>query len=485
MSLGQILERSASLFPDRIAIVHEDIRITYRDLNGLANSLATELYNRGLRKGNRVAIMLPNSPEFVIAYFAIQKIGAVAVTINTASTPYELTYLLGNCEASAIISTSQLAPRFEQIRMDLPSCSVTLFTDGFGKPSSFTDAIHTGGSIAESLEISPDDPAAMIYTSGLTGRPLGAVLTHRNLLMQSNLVKVVIGCTEQDRGLCLIPLFHAFGAAVNMLNIVSLGATMVIFNQFKLDKLLKTIEQEKITFVAAVPALFLGMLFHPGTENYDLSSVQYCITGGSSMPPQFIPEFEKKFNVKIMEGYGLTEASPVCTFSRFDMQQKPGSIGVAVPGVELAVWDEADRPLPPGQIGELVVRGENVMQGYYQNETATAAVIRNGWLHTGDLALMDEEGYVFLKGLKKRMIITNGFNVYPQEVENILNSHPAVQASRVVGKGDLMRGEIVKALIVKKAGVMDDSDEKAILKHCRTYLSSYKVPREIEFVDQV
>jgi len=256
-----------------------------------------------------------------------------------------------------------------------------------------------------------------------------------------------------------------------------------MLDAFSIDSIFKAIETEKITYMTAVPRVYLGMLLQEGTEKYDMSSLKYCVTGGSAMPPAYMPQFEKKFRVPIREGYGLTEASPVCSVTRLHMQQKPGSIGVPIPGVEARIVDESDRELPRGEIGELVVRGPNVMKGYYKDAEATAQVIRNGWLHTGDLALIDADGHIFLKGRKKRMIITSGFNVYPREVEIVLNLHTDVAESKVIGKPDLMRGEIVKALVVKKEGA--SADEKAILKHCRTYLSSYKIPREIEFVDRL
>ncbi len=483
MSLGKMLEETCRSYPDQISFIHNETRLTYRALHRAVNSLGHELQKRGIRKGDRIVIMLPNIPAFVISYFAVQKLGAVAVTINTSSTSYELNYLIDNSEASALITTVQLAHRYEQIKEGLPFCKTLITVDDAGGPSQFGEIISAGPFELETVDLGPDDPAVMIYTSGLTGSPMGAVLTHGNLLMQSNLVRIVEGGSEKDRVLCLIPLFHSFGAAVNMLNMINLGGAVVMVTQFNIDSILKSVEREKITIIASVPRLFIGMLFLEGTESYDFSSVRFCVTGGAPIPPDLISEFEKKFKVKIMEGYGLTEASPVCSFSRLSMVQKPGSIGVSLPDVTLKVFDENDRELPPGEIGELVVKGPNVMKGYYKNEKATATVLRHGWLHTGDLAFMDEEGYVFLKGLKKRMVITSGFNVYPREVEIVLDQHPSVKASRVVGKADLMRGEIVKAFIILKAEA--DADEKSIMKHCRTFLSSYKVPREIEFVSKL
>jgi long-chain acyl-CoA synthetase len=225
------------------------------------------------------------------------------------------------------------------------------------------------------------------------------------------------------------------------------------------------------------------MIMHNDAEKYDVSLVDFCITGGSTMPPEFIPVLEQKFNVILREGYGLTEASPVCSVGRRDMAHKPGSIGTVIPGVEAKTVDDGGNDVPRGEIGELVIRGVNVMKGYYRNEEATAQVIKNGWLYTSDLAKIDEDGYIFLTGRKKRMIITSGFNVYPREVEMVLELHPAVRSSMVVGKPDLMRGEIVNALIVRNPDIL--VSEKELTRHCRTYLSSYKVPRAIEFVESI
>ena len=286
-----------------------------------------------------------------------------------------------------------------------------------------------------------------------------------------------------DVGLCLIPLFHSFGATVNMLNVIQAGCSTVMMDRLTMDSLLSTIEREKITYICAVPRLYVGMIFYEKTAKYDLSSLKLCVTGGSAMPPDLMPVFEQKFNVRILEGYGLTEASPACSFNRIECVAKPGSIGTPLTGIDIKIVDDNGRELPRNEIGELIVKGDNVMKGYYKNEAATAAVIKKGWLHTGDLGRMDEENYIFLTGLKKRMIITSGFNVYPREVETVLNIHPAVQVSRVSGKKDLMRGEIVRAHIVLKEG--HSADEKEIIHYCKTYLSSYKVPREVEFVQAI
>ncbi len=478
-----MLEESCHRYADNVCLIYDGTYLTYEALNRAVNTLGNGLRNLGIQKGDKVALMLPNCPEFVMSYFAIQKIGAVAVTLNVLSTSYELRHFLGNSDAKCLITETPLASRYEEIRHELPLCKHVITTSGLTTESPFLDILKRGSDTFEMQDMADNDPAVMIYTAGLTGKPLGAVLTHRNLLTQSDLLWAVYNATDKDRGLAAIPLFHAFGAVANMLAVIRIGAGIVLLDRITMDAIFSTIEKEKITYIAAVPRLFLGMIMHNNAEKYDVSSIDFCITGGSAMPPEFIPVFEQKFNVILREGYGLTEASPVCSVGRRDMLHKPGSIGTVIPGVEAKVFDDQSNEVPRGEIGELVIRGDNVMKGYYKDEEATARVIRNGWLHTSDLARIDEAGYIFLTGRKKRMIITSGFNVYPREVEMVLELHPAVKVSMVVSKPDLLRGEIVKALIVRNPDV--PAEERDITRHCRTYLSSYKVPREVEFVESL
>ncbi|MCK9364552.1 MAG: long-chain fatty acid--CoA ligase [Syntrophales bacterium] len=482
-NLAMMLEKSAAQYAKRTALISNDARLTYLELEKAACALGSHLRSLGLGKGDKVAIMLSNCPEFVIAYFGVQKIGGVAVTLHTQSTSYELRYLLGNSDSRCLITEGEMARRFEEIQAELPLCRHLITTGAPGKPSCFRDIIAKGPFTIGIPELTGDDPAAMIYTSGLTGKPRGAVLTHQNLYTQSELLRTVVNSDETDIGLAVIPLFHSFGAVANMISPIRIGAGVALMERFTLDGIFSMIEKEKVTYIAAVPRLFLGMVFHEKDGNYSLNSLKVCITGGAAMPADFIPLFEKKFGVRIMEGYGLTEASPVSSFSRLDMPQKPGSIGIPIPRVAARIVDETGQELPRGEVGELILKGENIMQGYYKDEAATAQVIKDGWLSTGDLARMDEEDYIFITGRKKRMIITSGFNVYPREVEDVLNLHPAVQEALVVGKEDLLRGETVKALVVKKPDAQ--LEERELLKHCRTYLSSYKAPRAIEFVAKI
>jgi len=482
MSLGKMLEESCSIYGDREALIHDGKRWTYNELNRAVNAVGNLLKSLDVQKGDKVAVMLPNCPEFVVSYFAAQKIGAVAVTLNIMSTAYELIHFLGDSDAKVLITTSAMAKRYEEIKGQAPLCRHLIVPDSENGDSAFTKAVAEGPFDLDMPAIADEDPAVIIYTSGLTSKSLGAVLTHGGLVGQSELLMILFGLAKEDRVISIIPLFHSFGAVANMLCPIRVGASIVLVERFTLDGIMSLISREKVTYIAAVPRVFLGMILYE-KHDADVSSLKYCITGGAPMPPEYIAPFEERYGIKIREGYGLTEASPVCSVGRPDMPHKPGSIGIAVPNVETKVVDDHDRDLPANEIGELVVRGYNVMTGYYGDPEATEEVMRGGWLHTGDLAKMDAEGYIYITGRKKRMILTSGFNVYPRDVEKVLEMHPAVKAAKVVGKEDLMRGEVVKAMVVKKDGAA--TDEKDIMRHCRAYLSSYKVPRELEFVDHI
>ena len=481
MNMVRMLQETTGRYPGNPAIIYEGKQISYENLNQFVEALAHHLQKLGVRKGDKVALMLSNCPEFVISYFAALRLGAIAVTLNVMSTSYELQHLIENSDAKVFITADNLAKRFDAIKEMLPLCQHMITTTGLNSAGSpFDDIIHSGSVAVDAPTLKGNDPAVMIYTAGLTGKPLGAVLTYNNLATQADLLRTICNGTKDDRSLAVIPLFHSFGAAVNMLCPLCLGGAIVLMDRFTMESIFATIQNQQVTYITAVPRLFMGLLFSDKLKDYNLSSLRFGITGGSPMPPELFAEYEKHLGIRVLEGYGLTETSPCCIFTMPNLVQKPGSIGTVLPGVAAKVFDDAGCEVAAGVVGELVVRGDVVMQGYYKDEAATAEVIRNGWLHTGDLAYMDEEGYVFLVGVKKRMIITSGFNVYPKEVELILDMHPAVAASKVVGEKDLMRGEIVKALIVKKPG--DKTDEKEIIQHCRVYLSTYKVPREVVFV---
>jgi len=400
INLVKLLENTVFQYPERVALIRDKKRFTYKQLDHAVNAVAQLLQESGIGKGDKVALMLPNIPEFVYSYFGILKCGAVVVTLNTASTPYELTYLLNNSDSKILITQSFQTKKFDEVREQLTTCKQVVAIDSLFQEGELTGDTHHGVPLA-AVNITPDDPAVMIYTAGLTGKPLGAVLTHHNLCSQANIIQDIVERTPDDVALALIPLFHAFGATTNMLLVIRAGSSMVMMDHLTMDGLLSAIEREKITYISAVPRLYMGMIFYEKASRYDLSSLKVCITGGAPMPPEFIPVFKQKFGIHVFEGYGLTEASPVCSFNRLDKEPVKGSIGVAMPGIEMKVVDEQGKELSPNQIGEVIVKGDNVMQGYYKDEKATASVIKGGWLYTGDLGRIDEEGYIFLTGRKK------------------------------------------------------------------------------------
>lgn len=479
MNMESLLQDTAALYPEKTALIFDDHQICYRDLDRFVDALAAHFQTLGAGKGDKIALALGNGPEFVIAYFAALRIGTVAVTLNIMSTAYELQHLLEDSDAKILVAGESQAKRYETVAATLPQCKTLISAAGWKPGSPFYDIVHTGAGAAAPPALGRDDAAVMIYTAGLTGKPMGAVLTYKNLGTQAELLRTICNGTSADRALAAIPFFHSFGASVNLLSPLAIGGSVVLMNRFTVEGLLAAIQKERVTYITGVPRLFLAMLFSEKLKDYDLGSLRFGITGGSAMPPELFAEFTKHLGIPVLEGYGLTETSPCCIFTHPDRPQKPGSIGTPLPGVAAKIVDDAGREAAPGVTGELAVLGDVVMQGYYKNDAATAEVIRDGWLYTGDLAHSDEEGYIFLDGVKKRMIITSGFNVYPREVEMILDMHPAVASSRVEGQKDLMRGEIVKAVIVRKPGF--PVDDKEILQHCRQYLSAYKVPREVVF----
>jgi long-chain acyl-CoA synthetase len=480
MNLAMLIEKSSETFANKPALISDHQRINFNQLNSSINAISHLLKQTGIAKGDKVALMLPNIPEFVYSYFAAIKLGAVAVTLNTSSTANELSYFLDNSDSKVLITTASARKRYEGIKDRLLCCKNLITVDTDDQHSTWKNALREGPFFNPETDIDPEDAAVIIYTAGLTGKPLGAVLTHSNLYSQSGLLTSILKRSCEDNGLSVIPLFHAFGATANMIASLRCGCTSVIMEGLTMSSLFHAIEKEKITYICAVPRLFLGMIYFDDAAKYDITSLKLCVTGGAAMPAHLIPVFEKQFGAQILEGYGLTEAGPVCSLTRVGMKSKPGSIGIAIPDAVIKIVDETGNELPRGEVGELIVSGKNIMKGYYKNPATTKEVIKDGSLYTGDLAKMDEDDYIILTGRKKRLIITSGFNVYPREVENVLNQHPAILASRVFGKENLMRGEIVAAHIIKKDGV--EISDREIIRHCRIYLSAYKVPRKVEFV---
>ena len=323
----------------------------------------------------------------------------------------------------------------------------------------------------------------VIFTAGLLGRALGATLSHHNLDSNSNMLRDTCKRGPESHGLALIPLFHSFGAAVNLLGTMKVGGTVYLVERVDFPRLVPWLQKARITYSGMVPMVYYGLLFHPSCRELDLSSLDIGISGGAPLSMEIYEKFCERYGIDVYQGYGLTEASPVVSWNSINGPNKPATVGPPIPGVTVAIHDDSGQPLPPNVEGEVVVQGGNVMLGYLNRPTETATVIRNGWLYTGDLGFLDEDGYLKLTGLKKDLIITSGFNVYCQEVEEILIRHPMVADVALVGVDDLMRGQVIQALVVTEPGTRPE--EREVIRFCREYLSRYKCPRKVTFVDQI
>jgi long-chain acyl-CoA synthetase len=477
MNIYSWLKDNAQKRPEKVCLKYKDTQMTFQELYRLTDSLGSALRKAGIGRGDHVTIVLPNIPEFVISYMGIIGIGAVVTPVNPAFTSRELEHILKDSDSKAIILETKRSSTYTAIQDQCPQ-DVVITTGEEGNFSQWVS--EEGEGIIE--DMAKDDVAAMIYSSGLTGYPMGAMLTHGNLDHNSDLVRVCLDGDDSDTTLTLIPCFHSFSASANMLSMLRYGGTIYLMKSLDFKELHHALTQGGITLICAVPTLFFGLAHHPDMADIDYTRMRALIAGGSALSIEVYNEFKKRFNVDIRQGYGITEASPVCAANNIHVKIKPESIGPPVPGVEARVVDDAGRILGAKEKGEILFKGPNIMKGYYNKEKETRKTIRDGWLYTGDLGYMDEDGYIYITGYKKDMVITSGFNVYCQEVVNVLNSLPGIKDSAITGIPDLMRGAIIKAYVVR-----DDPDltENDVKKSSRKMLASYKTPRKVVFVDEI
>ncbi|HLH62843.1 MAG TPA: long-chain fatty acid--CoA ligase [Ktedonobacteraceae bacterium] len=465
-----------------------------------ATQLAAGLRSLGIQKGDRVIVMMINSPEVIVAYQAIARAGAIIVPVLPLLKGPEVRYIAENSAAKAIITSSILLPLLQNALADVSTMEHIIATGieagdaeadqaavgTVNRPlRAYRDVLAMGAACAdrfledlEGVSLSPDDTAVTIYTSGTTGRPKGVMLSHRNLV--SNALSGLGTDREERRGqhqLTVLPLAHSYGLLVSNVSYLS-GATIVMHPRFDTGAVLAAIERYRIRGFAGVPAMYVALLYAPDAGKYDTSSLEDCVCGSAPLPLAVLEAFEQKYGCRILEGYGLTEASTVLTGHSVDMLRKPGSVGKPVDGVEIRIVDDNDQPVPTGEVGEIVARGPNIMQGYYNMPEETQAALRNGWLHTGDMGRLDEDGYLYIVERKKDLIIRGGFNIYPRDVEEVLNRHPAVIESAVIGIPSERMGEEVKAFVVTR----EEVDAEALKAFCRESLANYKTPSEIEFV---
>ena len=484
MNLGLNLRNSAANVPDAAAILFMDKRISYRELDGLVDRFAAGLQALGHGKGSRIALLLGNTPAFVIAYYAIARIGAVSVPINPLYTPGEIQYVLADAGVEAVIAVAQMAPMFGMMRKVLPNVRTAIVAgelDAAVEGVLPFDAVYSAEIPKDADQATENDCAVILYTSGTTGNPKGAMLSHRNLVSNAEQCVDFLGVLQSDIVVAVLPMFHVFCMTVCMNTPIYRGATVLVIPRFSPTETAKTMEEAGATFFAGVPTMFNFLVQHPECQPEQLKALRYAISGGAPMPVAVLHNFEQKYGVKVSEGYGLSEASPVVCFNPIDRERKPGTIGVPLPGVDVRVVDEEGRDCDPGVVGELICKGPNVMIGYLNRPEDTAAAIRDGWLYTGDLATVDEEGYFSIVDRKKDMVLVGGFNVYPREVEEVLFKHPAVREAAVIGLPDANYGEKVRAYVALKG----DVSVEALIEYCAEHLAKYKVPKEILVLDEL
>jgi long-chain acyl-CoA synthetase len=474
MNLAEIITRSSISFPDKEAIIFRNKPITYKTLDKQTNRLANLITSMGLKKGERVGLMMSNRPEFVTAFFGILKAGAVPVLINALFKEKELSYVLSNSGASGLITETSYMPIFDNIRNDIPGCSKVILADEMGK---LLEDMSEETEVSAALE---DDIAILMYTSGSTGNPKGVILTHNNLY--SNAVEasqIISAMSYTDRVFVVIPYFHIYAMNWGMVAPLSQGATIVIMERFVPEDVFEAVKKHQITVFLGVPTIYHRLSAHPNVRKDDFSSIRYALCGGAPLPVTLIEETEKTIGMNIHEGYGQTETSPIVTVNRFGGPRKAGSAGPAAPGVEVKILDDAGQEMPFGQDGEIVVKGPNVMKGYYKLDGETERVLRNNWFFTGDIGRLDEDGYLYITDRKGDLIISGGHNIYPREVEEVLAYHPDLVESAVIGVPDKDMGEVVKAFVVVKQG--KDVEPEALFKFCKERMAAFKVPRFIEY----
>ncbi|HYA91558.1 MAG TPA: long-chain fatty acid--CoA ligase [Thermodesulfobacteriota bacterium] len=497
--LHHLLDDAVRDFPEREAIIFQSRKITYRQLGEEVANTASGLAQRGLKKGERMAIMLPNCPQYVAAYYAILKIGGIVVNVSPMYVERELEFQLKDAEVQIILAMRDFYPRLEAVRKKVPLKTIILMDlrEKGGKETrkksktgiakgvyDYAELLEIGRRMPPpSVKVDPDEVALLQYTGGTTGLSKGAMLTHRNLVAD------VLQCVSwncdavrgQERMFAVLPFFHVYGMTVAMNEAIELGATIIMLPRFNVDDALEAINLYQPTRFPGVPTMYMAIMNHPQVNKYNISSIRVCSSGSAPMPVEAQRRFEELTGAKVSEGYGLTEASPVTHANPFNGKRKIGSIGLPRPDVDAKIVDleTGERDLPPGEVGELCIRGPQVMKGYWNRPEETRKTLRNGWLYTGDIGRMDEEGYFYIVDRKKDMIICSGYNVYPREIEEVLYQHPKIQEVCIVGVPDPYRGETVKAFVILKE--KEQATPEEIIEYCQKNMAKYKAPTSVEF----
>ena len=488
MNVGFILSNAAKKFPDRTALIDGDTRLTFRALDERVNRLARSLIDAGVKKGDRIALMFYNSHHFVEVYFASAKIGAAVVPVNFRFTAKEVEYICNDSGSTVFFYGEDFHDVVDRCRPDLTSVERYIAVGAGDRPDiiNYERFLASGTPEAPGVTVEEGDLCQIMYTSGTTGKPKGAMISHRAVLW--NLVNTVIGREDDEGEIALVigPMYHT-AALNNHLTIqIAFGGACILVKRFDPATVLELIQKERATTISGSPAMYHLLLKYPEAYKYDTRSITKCTLGSSALPltikkqlKGFFPNIEGVYDI-----YGCTEAAPTITVLKAkDAERKEGSVGPAAAFVDVRIVDERDRPVPGGTVGELVCRGPNVMTGYYGREAETEECLRGGWLHTGDMAVMDDEGFITIVDRKKDVIISGGENIYPREVEEALLLHPDISEAAVIGVPDPLWGESVKAFVKIEDGAQ--LSEADVVEHCRAHLASYKKPKFVTFLDEI
>jgi long-chain acyl-CoA synthetase len=494
LNLAVLLEDSAREVPGRDAVIFNDVRLNYAQVNGAANQVANGLSALGIKKGDKVALSCPNLPYFPIVYYGILKAGATVVPLNVLLKPREIAYHLADSDSKAYFcfqGTPELPMGEFGFKgfQDADNCEHFFMITADPASASPIEGTQTLGQLMynqpptfDTVLTEADDTAVILYTSGTTGQPKGAELTHSNMLLNARLADNMYEHRDHDTTLITLPLFHSFGQTVQMNSGFYKRMTLSLLPRFDPGTALAIMERDNVTIFAGVPTMYWALLNYPDAEKYDIEKIaanmRLAVSGGSAMPVEVMRAFGERFSVGILEGYGLSETSPVASFNRTDRPTKPGSVGLPVWGIKIRIVDLEGNDVPVGEMGEILIKGHNVMKGYYKRPEATAQAIEDGWLHTGDIGTFDDEGYIYITDRVKDMIIRGGFNVYPREIEEVLMTHPAVSLAAVIGVPDDSHGEEVKAFVILNSGAEESPEE--IVAWCKENMAAYKYPRVVE-----
>ncbi len=477
-NLALNLTRTAAEHPDAIAVKLDDAAFNYGLLDNASQRVAAMLRSKGVGRGDRVGIMLPNVPYFPAVYYGVLRAGAVVVPMNVLLKGREVAFYLSDAQVKVLFAWHGFMEAAEAGAKEAGEVEVVPV-----EPGRIEAEIFAHEPDEEVADVDGDDTAVILYTSGTTGKPKGAELTHDNL---RNNVRVAAGLLEMGVGDVIfggLPLFHSFGQTCTMNAAIGCGATVTLLPRFDPGKALEILERDKCTVFEGVPTMYGALLHHPGRESCDVSSLRVCISGGASLPVEVLRGFEECFGCKVLEGYGLSETSPIASFNHPDRERKAGSIGTPIEGVEMKVVDDERNEVAQGEIGEILIKGHNVMKGYLNQPEATAESIKDGWFASGDMARIDEDGYFFIVDRKKELIIRGGYNVYPREVEEVLYEHPAVREAAVVGVPHEELGEEIGAAVALKDDQRVEAGE--LRDFVKDQLAAYKYPRLIWFVDEL